>query len=311
MSRIRAALAALTLACALAAPSLASAAPEVDAVFPRRRAVPVRRRQGAAGLRRPARQEDQDRHDAASGHGPGAPHRLAVREPGRAGRARRGVPPRGRPAALHARGAGALRPGRVRPPRRRPQQPAALLQLVQPDRTSAAERPVSDDARRAAGVGGGRSLPRREVRREGRTDRLAHGHRRRGPRHGPPARGRRRCRSDLRRPVLRLVPRRDLREPLPDPRPCPHRGRRPQPGRVGHRHAGRRRPAVLDPGRQPARLPGDARRVLPPVRRRGRRLRLRTGLGGALRAPSPRGCRPVPSPSRTRTAARPRTATRT
>ena len=92
MSRIRAALAALTLACALAAPSLASAAspkwtPCFRAVGPfqcaaRRCRWTTRDLRGAT---------HQDRHDPAAGDRPGAPHRLALPEPGRAGRVRRGL----------------------------------------------------------------------------------------------------------------------------------------------------------------------------------------------------------------------------
>ena len=73
-----------------------------------------------------------------------------------------------------------------------------------------------------------------------------HGHRVRRPRHGPAARGRRRRPAHLPRPLLRHLPRRGVRRPVPEPGP------RTDPRRVGRPVPARRR-LPRDPGRE---LPG-------------------------------------------------------
>ena len=94
--------------------------------------------------------------------------------------------------------------------------------------------------------------------------------------------GPRRGEAQLRRLLVRHVPRRHVCEPLPGPLPVAGRRRRARSGRVVDRQRRRRHDAVLDSLAQRSRRAGDAGGVLPPLRR-GRRPPARSApLGRAL-----------------------------
>ena len=118
---------------------------------------------------------------------PGAPDRLAVPQPGRAGRLGRRLRPRRRPVPVHRRGARALRPRRVRPPRHHQQLPAALLPVVRglPSVLAAVRLPVTP--RRGGARAGARPRLNAACQRRGGPDRGPHGDGRRGARPRPAA----------------------------------------------------------------------------------------------------------------------------
>ena len=107
--------------------------------------------------------------------------------------------------------------------------------------------------------------------------------------------------AHLRRRLLRLLPRRDLRQPLPGPRARARRRRRARPDRLVDRP--RRRgadAAVLDAAAQRRGRAGDAAGVLPALRRRRRRAARSRATPPPASRRSPSGCARSPSRSRLR-----------
>ena len=182
---------------------------------------------------RPRRRDDLDRAHAPARDRPGAADRLAVPQPGRAGRLGRRLRGRRRPFLYTRRGARAVRPRRLRPARHHPQHPAALLR--QPGRVGAVLHAVRlpADARGGAGLDRGGPLPRRARA----SDAAARSSTTCRP---PTSRATSTCcaqrsatpSSRYAGVLLRLVPRRHVRQPVPRPRPGARRRRRARPDRV-------------------------------------------------------------------------------
>ena len=278
-----------------------------------RRRLPVRHRAGAAGLRPPARGQDLAGAHPAARRRPGPADRLDLPQPWRPRRLRRGLRPRGGAVPLLRRGPRPLRPRRLRPPRDHPQHPAALLRDLRGGPGGAAADGLPGDAGGGARLGpvGPRARPRLRAAR--RRHPGPHGHRQRRPRPGPAAPRRRRRQAELRRLLLRLVPGRHLRQPVPQQGPRAGGRRRPGPGRLDHRP---RRPgahaAVLDPAAQRQRAPGRASRSssasatpAPPT------APSRRATPGTASPSSPSGCWRSPSSSPTARAAPSRSPTPT
>ena len=139
------------------------------------------------------------------------------------------------------------------------------------------------------GGGGGdrgrRSRSGRCLRGARRSDPGPHVHRERRPRSRRSAPGGGRRRPQLHRLLVWLVPRRDVRQPVPRQRPRRRGRRRARPDRLDHGRSRPGEPSVLHPAAQRRRSPGDTGRVLPAVRRRRSELRLRSRLRGPLRRP--------------------------
>ena len=228
---------------------------------------------------------------------PGAPDRVAVPQPRRARRLGRRLHGLRRSRPLHPRGAGALRPRRLRPAGHRAQHRAALLRQrrgsgsrrsepfafpltpEELDAWIAADRYLVD----ACDQRGGRIIDHMataDVARD--MDRLRAAV-------GDDA-------AHLRGRLLRLLPRRHLREPVPRPGQGRRGRRRARPDRLVDRPRQRGGDAaVLDPAAERRRRAGHAERVLPPLRRRRPELRVLGRRGRPLcgaREPPAREPRP-------------------